>query len=198
MRRDRVGIETAAFVVDLDDHIVSLEIAAHDDGPAFVLRLASFRVDGVGARLGDREAQVLDAPVGQLRTGLRDQGDDRAHQREELGAGGDIELDAIAHAPGLLAGVALDGVIDRRTQVERAVEAGDLEHLPDPGLVADDAQLAALGAGPLQHTDEDTERGGVEERHLVEVDDEPQAARRRAGRAASRGGSAPWRCRSRH
>src|SRR6476661_6436425 len=72
----------------------------------------------------------------------------------------------------LLLCAALDGVFDRAAQVEGAVESRDLEDLADPGLVADDPQLATLGAGSLEHTDEDTQRGRIEERDVVEVDDQ--------------------------
>src|SRR5581483_6565564 len=68
-----------------------------------------------------------------------------------------------------------DGVLDGRAQIERAVEARDLEHLPHTGLRGDDAQLTALGAGPLQHADEHAERRGIEEPDVVEVDHEVAA-----------------------
>src|SRR5262249_43492496 len=72
----------------------------------------------------------------------------------------------------LLRCAALDGVVDRRAQVEGAVEPRDLENLPHAGLVAHDAQLATLRAGPLEDTDEDAQSGRVEERDLVEVRDQ--------------------------
>src|SRR4051794_32098687 len=44
IRREGRGIVATSFIVDLDDDVVSLEITTHDDGPAFDLWLAPFRI----------------------------------------------------------------------------------------------------------------------------------------------------------
>src|SRR4029453_7874225 len=63
-----------------------------------------------------------------------------------------------------------DGVVERREQRERLVERGDLEETPDAALGADQAQVAAVGAGPLERADDRTEAGRVEEVEALEIE----------------------------
>src|SRR6202011_3214184 len=51
-------------------------------------------------------------------------------------------------------------------------EAGDLEHLEDPVLGADQGQVALMATKPLETADQHPEAGRVEEVHALEVDDD--------------------------
>src|SRR4051794_19914602 len=58
---------------------------------------------------------------------------------------------------------------------EHPVEAGDHERLEDYAAGADELQLAAVGAGPLEAADEDAEPGGVQEVERFHVDHDASA-----------------------
>src|SRR5438309_699284 len=60
----------------------------------------------------------------------------------------------------------VDGVVDG----EDLGQAGDLEHLQNPALGADQRQVAVMAEDPLEPTDEDAEPGRVEELDALEVD----------------------------
>src|ERR687883_197604 len=66
----------------------------------------------------------------------------------------------------------LAGGIDR----EDAIEAGDLEDLRDVAVAADQRELAVVRAQPLDTADQHTERGGVDEGRVAEIDDDLLAA----------------------
>src|SRR5690348_66468 len=71
--------------------------------------------------------------------------------------------------PSALSGAAdggIDGVVDR----EHLREAGDLQHLQDPALGADEGQIAVVAPDALEPPDEDSEARRVEELHTFEVD----------------------------
>jgi hypothetical protein len=55
---------------------------------------------------------------------------------------------------------------------EHLREPGDLEHLQDAALRADEDELAVVAAHPLEAADEHAEAGRVEEVHALEVDDD--------------------------
>src|SRR4051794_17208267 len=59
---------------------------------------------------------------------------------------------------------------------EDLVEPGDLERLGDVRIAVDDRHHAVLGPQPLEGADEDAQGGGVQERRLGEVDDDPGPA----------------------
>src|SRR3712207_4818788 len=69
-----------------------------------------------------------------------------------------------------------DRVVARAQDREDLVQAGDLERLGDVLVDVDDHQRAVARAQALDRADQHAERGGVEERRLGEVDDDPALA----------------------
>src|SRR3954464_14105786 len=68
------------------------------------------------------------------------------------------------------------GRLARVCDREDLVEPGYLERLGDVRIAVDDRHHAVLGPQSLERTDQHAQRGGVEERRLGEVDDEPGPA----------------------
>jgi hypothetical protein len=69
-----------------------------------------------------------------------------------------------------------DRLVARRPDREDLVQPGDLERLGDVRVGVDDRQDAVARAQALDRADEDAERGGVQERRLGQVDDDPGPA----------------------
>ena len=90
------GEKPPGVVGDGDDHRAVVELDA--DRHRGVGADGALRVDGVGARLGHREAQVVDAAVGELVAGGRGGGHDAAHEGEVVVAGRDLQVDRAPHA----------------------------------------------------------------------------------------------------
>src|SRR6516162_7171197 len=65
-----------------------------------------------------------------------------------------------------------DGLVHRVVDAENLRQPGNPEDLEYPLLRADQVQGAVVGAHPLQPADQHPETGGVEELHLLHVDDE--------------------------
>src|SRR5687767_5012022 len=63
-----------------------------------------------------------------------------------------------------------DRGVDVVVNGEHLGQAGDLEHLQDPALGADQRQVTVVAADALETTDEDAEPGRVEKLHAFEVD----------------------------
>ena len=91
-RVDPVGIEPLALVDHLDRDLVVVDDAAHDHrtvGPGGLVRL-----DGVGARLGDRDLEIVEPGGAETGCERADRGiDDEADEREVGGPGRDLQLD---------------------------------------------------------------------------------------------------------
>src|SRR6478609_4903488 len=68
-----------------------------------------------------------------------------------------------------------EGLLERLVDAEHLVEPGDPEDTQDAVVRAHDPQPAGVVADELQAPDQDPEAGRVEERDVVEVDDEPGA-----------------------
>src|SRR5436853_3777237 len=66
----------------------------------------------------------------------------------------------------------VDGVMDG----EDLGEAGDLEHLQDAALGADQEEVAVVAAQALEPAHEHAQAGGVQELDALEVDDDPVLA----------------------
>src|SRR6266567_6820038 len=65
-----------------------------------------------------------------------------------------------------------NGVVDR----EHLRETGDLEHLQDAGLGADQDHVPVMAPQALEPSDEHAQTGGVEEVHALQVDHHLMAA----------------------
>src|SRR5947209_10613558 len=65
-----------------------------------------------------------------------------------------------------------DGSVDRVVDAEHLGETGDLEHLQDAVLGADEGEVAVVATEPLEATDAHAEARGVEEVDTFQVDDD--------------------------
>src|SRR5581483_3650136 len=92
------------------------------------------------------------------------------HEAGVFGPRRDLELDDRfdAHASGLARNRSFHGVVDG----EDLGEAGDLEHLQDAGLRADEREVAVVAAKALETADEHAQAGGVEEVDALQVHDD--------------------------
>src|SRR3546814_1399820 len=167
-----VGVESRTAVPDVDAEAVVLQVEGDDDRR--VRGLGSVGLDGVAARLGHGEAQVVEAGVGEGRIECGSGGDDEPHDGEVVEPGRDLQ-DDLGHRHRLLAPVR-DGVVDRGLDREDVVETRGLEHLQDPGVRAHQAQVAALAAGAAEAADQHAEPRGVDAVDILEVDDQARRA----------------------
>src|SRR5438874_3507257 len=69
--------------------------------------------------------------------------------------------------------VAGDGGVDRVVDAEHLGQPGDLQHLEDPALGADEGQFTIVAPDPLQPADQHAEPGRVEELDTLEIDHDP-------------------------
>ena len=143
-------------------------------------------LDGVGARLGDGEAQVGAALLVEERVGGDERADHEPGHGHDLGAGGELQLHHLAGrgrlqaspAPARSPHAATASSSGSSTIGKTGEQAGDLEHLQDAGLGAHQGEVAVVGADPLERRDEHAEAGGVDEVDPLEVDHDPVASGR--------------------
>src|SRR5665811_1213548 len=83
---------------------------------------------------------------------------------------------SIATRPSPSGGGGFDGLSARCVDPEDAVEAGDLEDPDDVLVAADDVQIAVPWPHAFCAAHKDSQRGGVDECHLGEVDDDSVGA----------------------
>ena len=131
------------------------------------------RLDRVGARLGDGEAQVVETVIAERRFERRGRGDDEPDECEVVRAGRDLQLD-LGHGA-QTASAAIAPAMESASTSARS-RRGDLEHLEDPVGRARDAQIAAQGPGPLEAADDDAQPRGVDEVDALEVEHQPAPA----------------------
>ena len=128
-------------------------------------------LDGAGAGLRDNDAQVVHPVVLQPGPHPGQGGDGHAGDADELGEGRYLEFDDYSGRPSTVphSHRPADGGVDRVMDGEHLGEAGDLQHLEDAALRADQRQVPVVAPHPLEPSDEHAQPGGVEELDAFQV-----------------------------